>query len=82
MNGARPAVRLVDASAHFLAAQGDDYALDLPPVAKTEHIAGVTASLGADRRLQPGIVAEAVDELGGIGKRRPAGDERRLHDAC
>ena len=82
MNGARLAKRLVNASAHFLAAQGNDHSLDLPPVAEARDISGVAAPLGANGGLEPGVVAEPFDELGGIGKRRPAGDERKIHPAC
>jgi len=79
MNRARPGGDLVNASAHFLAAQADDHPLDLPPMAKADDIAGIAAALGAHRRLEACIVAEAFDELGGIGQRRPAGDEWGVH---
>lgn len=82
MNRARLVIRiLVNASAHFVAAKRDDHPLDLPPVAKTDDIASVAALLGAARRLQPRIVSEALDQLGRVGKRRPSGDEGRVHSS-
>ena len=82
MNRARLAMTiLVNASAHFVAAQGDDDPLDLPPVAKADDIAGVAAFLGAIGRFQACIVSEAVDELRGIGERRPSRDEGRIHSS-
>ena len=70
---------LVDGSAHLVARQSDDHALDLPPVAKADDIVVVAAALGARRGLERGVVAEAVDELGCCGQSGPAGDEDRLH---
>ena len=81
MNRARLSgeAELMNGSADFLGRQGDDHPLDLPPVAEAHDIAGVAAALGANGRLQAGIVAEQVDQLGCVGKRRPAGDEWRVH---
>jgi hypothetical protein len=79
MNGARPAAKLVNGSAHFPGAEGDDDPLDLPPVAEKDDIAQIPAPLGANGRFEPGIVAEALDQFGGVGKRRPSGDERGIH---
>lgn len=53
----------MNGSAHFLVAEGRDHALDLPPVAEAHDIAGIAADLGARRRLEPGIVAEPVDQV-------------------
>jgi hypothetical protein len=65
----------MNASAHFLSAESDDHPLDLPPVAETDDIASVAAVLGANGGFEPRIVAEPLDEFGGIGKGRPPGDE-------
>lgn len=82
MNRARAFGILVNASAHFCAAQGDDDPLDLPPVAEANDIAVITASLGPNRGLETGVIAEALDQLGGIGERRPSGYEGRVHAAA
>jgi len=71
----------MNASAHFVAAQGHDDALDLPPVAKADDVAGVAAFLGAYGGLEAGIVAEAFDQVRGVGKSRPARDEKPVHFA-
>ena len=66
----------MDGAAHFVAGKGRDHPLDLPPVAEQEDIAVVAAALGTDGSLQPGIVAEAVDELRRFIKSVAAGNER------
>jgi hypothetical protein len=71
--------RLVDGAAHLVAAERGDHPLDLPPVAKAHDIAIIAAALGACGRLEPGVVAIAVDELGGVGERMPAMDEGAVH---
>ena len=65
----------MDGSAHFFVGQCRDDALDLPPVAKSDDIAGIAAVLGARRSLEPGVVAEAIDELRSLGQGRASGDE-------
>ena len=69
MNRARLSgeAKLVNCSAHFLGGQAHDYPLDLPPVAETHDIARVAASLGPKGRLKPRIVAEPINEIGGVG---------------
>ncbi len=69
----------MNASAHFVAAEGRDYALDLPPVAESQHIAGIATAFGARRGLESGVVPETLDEFGCVRKCDPACDERRLH---
>ena len=59
----------MDGPADFVAAQRRDHPLDLPPVAKAHDIAVVAAALGTRRGLEAGIVAVALDQLGGVGKR-------------
>lgn len=65
----------MNASEHFLASESEDHPLDLPPVAETDDIAGFAAMLGTNGCLEARIVAKELDELGGIGERRPPGDE-------
>jgi len=72
-------MKLMNASANFVAAESDDYAFDLPPVTEARDIAGVAAALSARGCFEPGIVAEALEEVGRVGKRRPPGDERGIH---
>ena len=79
MNRARPARRLVDASADFVAGERDDDSFDLAPVAEANDVAGVAAELGARGGLEPGVVAEAFDKLGGVGQSRPSGNVQRGH---
>lgn len=62
----------MNASVHFLAAERGDYPLDLAPVAKSRHISRIAALLGANGGLESGVVAEPLDEIGGVKKRRPA----------
>ena len=69
----------MDGSAHFLLAQGDDDALDLPPVAEAHDIALVAAVLGARRRFKAGVVALGFDEQRGIHECRASGDEGHVH---
>jgi hypothetical protein len=79
MNGARPAAKLVNSSAHFPGAEGDDDPLNLPPMAEMKDIAQVPAPLRTNGRFEPGIVAEALDQFGCVGKGRPSRDERGAH---
>ena len=72
----------MDGAANFVAAQRRDHALDLAPVAKVRDIADVAAPLGARRGFEPGVVAEAFDQLGGVGQRKAAVDERALHESA
>jgi hypothetical protein len=71
--------RLVDRSGHFIAAQGGDHALYVPPMAEARDIAVVAAPFRARRRFESGIVTETVDEVGSIGERQAAMDERTVH---
>jgi len=70
---------LVDCSDYFVAAERRNDALDLAPVAEAGDIAVVAAALGAHRGLEPGIVAVAFDQVGGIGERDAAVDEWAIH---
>jgi len=72
----------VDSAANFVAAQGRDHALDLAPVAKVSDIADVAAPLGARRRFKPGVVAEALDQLGSVGQCKAAVNEGAVHGFC
>jgi hypothetical protein len=72
----------VDGADDFVAAQGRDHPLDLPPVAKVRHIADISAALRPRRGLEPRVVAEALHEVGGIGQRDPAMDEWAVHAAA
>jgi hypothetical protein len=79
MNGARPEAILVNGSAHFLGGESDYHPLDLAPVAEANEVSGISAPFGSNGRLEAGIVAEALDQLGRIGKGRPSGDEGGAH---
>ena len=70
---------LVDWSDYFVAAQRRNDTFDLTPVAETGDIAVVAASLGAHRRLEPGVIAVAFYQVGGIGERDAAMDEWAIH---
>ena len=69
----------MDGAANLVAGEGGDHALDLPPVAEADDIAGIATELRPRGGFKPGIVAEAVDQVGSIGKRRPAIDEWKVH---
>ena len=69
----------MNSPADFVAAQGRDHALDLPPVAKVRDIAHVAAPLGARCCFEPGVIAVAFDQLGGVGQGEPAMDEGAIH---
>lgn len=71
--------RLVNASEHFLAGKSRDHPLDLPPVAEADDIFPVAAFLRPSRGFKASVIAETLDEFGGIGKSRPSGDEGRVH---
>ncbi len=62
----------MNASAHFLAAQSHDHALDLPPMAEARDVAGIAALLGENGGLKTGVVAIKLDQLRCIGKSGPA----------
>ena len=79
MNRARARSDLVNASAHFVAAQRHNDAFDLPPVAKPRHIARIPALFSTNGGLQSGIVAVVLDKLCGVSERRAARDEGRVH---
>src|SRR5262249_51351889 len=76
---ARGVKDLVDGAGHFVAAEGRNYAFDLPPVAEARDIAVAAAALATDSRLDPGIVAITFDELGGVGQSDAAMDEGAIH---
>ena len=69
----------MNGSAHFVAAESHDDALDLAPVAEASDVARIAALFRPHCGFEPGIVAIALDEIGGIGKRRPSGDEGLVH---
>jgi hypothetical protein len=69
----------VDGTDHFVAAERSDHAFDLPPVTETRDVAIVAASLGTRRGLEAGVVAEPLDQIGGIGERYASMDERSVH---
>jgi TolB-like protein len=75
----RAAKGSVNCARYLVTAEGRDHPLDLPPVAKARDIAVVAAALGADRRFEPGVIAKAVDQLGGISQRNAAVDEGTVH---
>src|SRR5690348_15557740 len=70
---------LVDQTAHFVAAEGRDHALDLPPVAETRDIPLVAAAFGARRGLITGIVTEAIHQLRRVSERKPSVNEGHVH---
>ena len=83
MNRARLVMTiLVNASAHFVAAEAYDHPLDLPPVAEANDVAGIAAFLGPVGSFHPGVVSEALYQFCCIGQCRPAGDEGRVHSSC
>ena len=71
----------MDGSAHVFVGQGRDYAFNLPPVAKKQHIASVPAPFGARCRLKPGVVAKAFHEVRSLGEGTAACDVERVHAA-
>ena len=71
--------RLVDGAEHFVAAEGRDHPLYVPPVAEARDITVIAATLCSDRRLEPCIIAKLFDQGSGIGKCRAAMDERAFH---
>jgi len=72
---------LVDCPEDVPAAERSNHSLNLPPVAKTRHVAVVTAALGANGRFESGVIAKALDQVGGVGQRNAAMDEGTLHAA-
>ena len=69
----------MDGAANLFAAQRRDHALDLPPVAETNDIAGVAAEVGKRGGFIAGIVAEAAEEFGGVGQCHSPADIRCVH---
>lgn len=69
----------MDGPPDLVAAQGRDHPLDLAPVAEAHDIAGIAAGFCASRSLESGVVAEPLDELGGVGKRHAPADEGSVH---
>src|SRR3954463_1672789 len=78
---ARQPKDLMDGAGDLVAGERRDHPLDLPPMAETRDIAVVAAAVGADCRLEPGVVAVAGDQLGGIGQCNAAVDEWLVHAA-
>jgi len=70
----------VDEAPDFFAAQGRDYALDLSPMAEARDVPVVPAALGACRGFISRVVAEALHQLGSVGKGKPSVNERRIHE--
>ena len=65
----------MDGSAHFFVGQCRDDTLDLPPMAESDDISGITALFGARGGLKPGVVAEALHEFRSLRTGTPSGDE-------
>ena len=72
---------LVNGAGDFVAAERSNHALDLPPVAEARDIPVVAAALGAHRGLETGVVAKALDQLGGVAQGATPMDERTIHAA-
>lgn len=70
----------MDEAPDFFAAQGRDYALDLSPMAEARDVPVVPAALSTGRGFISGVVAEALHELGSVGKGKPSVNERRIHE--
>ena len=84
LNGASPEDEfkdLVDRAERLGAAQRRDHALDLPPVAKAHDVAVVAALLLTRCGLQARALAEAFDQVRGIGRRKAAIDVGGIHTA-
>ena len=62
--------QLMNGSAHFVADQRGNDALDLAPVAEPDHIARTAALLGAIGGFYASTVAESVDQKRRIVERR------------
>jgi hypothetical protein len=69
----------MNGAANLVASERGDHALDLPPVAEAHDITGVAADVRARRRLIPGVVAELLEQLCGVGQCRPPSDEGCVH---
>ena len=69
----------MNGAADLFGAQRCDHALNLPPVAEAQDIAGIAAVLGANRSFEPGIIAISLDEVGSVCERGPSVDERHVH---
>ena len=70
---------LVDRPQRFIGGKRDDHAFDLAPMAEAHDIARVAAALGAGRSFEPGIVAEAANQVRGVVQGCASGDEKRGH---
>ena len=75
----RSAKDLVDSSASLVAAQRDDQAFNLPPVAEARNIAVVPAALSARGGFDGGIIAMLFDQRRRIRERHAAMDEKGVH---
>ena len=71
---------LVDGAAGFLVGKRDDDTLDLPPMAKADHITLVAAVFGTRSCFEPGIIAVGLEQQSGVGQGGAAIDEGRVHD--
>ena len=69
----------MDRSAHFFVGKCCDDTFDLPPVAESEDVPRITAAFRAGGGLQPGIVAEPVEQVRCLFKGKASGDEGRVH---
>jgi|SRR3954447_1968543 hypothetical protein len=70
---------LVDRPENFVAVQSGNHALDLPPVAKANHITLSAAALGTRGSFERGGLAISVDQLGRVSERQAAMDEDSVH---
>lgn len=66
-------------SAHFFVGKCCDDTLDLPPMAESQDIARVATAFSARGGLQPGVVAEPIEQVRCLFKGEAAGDEGRVH---
>lgn len=66
-------------SAHFFVGKCCDDTFDLPPMAESQDIARVAAAFRARGGLQPGVVAEPIEQVRCLFKGNATGDEGRVH---
>ena len=69
----------MDRSAHFFVGKCCDDTFDLPPMAESQDIARVAAAFRARGGLQPGVVAEPIEQVRCLFKGMASGDEGRVH---
>jgi hypothetical protein len=69
----------MDPADDLVTTQRGDHALDLPPVAEADDIAGVAAAASERGRLEARVGAEALADIGGVGERGAAVDIVRGH---